>query len=656
MFCKLITVRPRPRITHTCDQLSASLEGSSVVLGGWLFSKRRASATVHFFTIRDSTSLLQLVSRDAAVSGRLMGVPLESVILVEGSVTKRKQKAKISSAAEDEIEVEVRSAKLLNPAEAILPFYPNRVELANEDLRAQYRQLDLRRTELADNLQLRSRVAHIIRCHLHDQGVSRFSHSHATSPKNPLGFTEVETPILVNSSPEGAREFLVPTRLSSSTSSPSFYALQQSPQQSKQLLIASGAVAKYFQLARCFRDEDGRKDRQPEFTQVDIEMAFVDGAPAAVSGGDTDSKNWAIGGGQAKDLVEGLVRRIWREVKSVELDASFRVMQYEVAMEVYGSDKPDTRFEMYTLPIGYYPALSDADLDTILGNESEYTVEWMITPAAEVDGLEPAVLLHNNPLVHHIRISEANVHSWPQDSPLTRPLKLQLDQSRPGGASPGDIIWLAQRKKIPEGGWTQLGRLRVRIMDTLVAQGSSVLSPSPFDAAEQDFPLFTRADEDKAFLSNGRWASTHHPFTAPMWEDLEDLKRGRVDAVRGQHYDLVLNGQEIGGGSVRIHDARLQDYVMRSILQLDEDEIGRFSHLFHALKFGAPPHGGIALGFDRLVAILCGAKSIRDVIAFPKSTTGADPVFKSPSPAQDEVLRRYGLQPFRETTVPVSKQ
>ena len=222
--------------------------------------------------------------------------------------------------------------------------------------------------------------------------MSRFSHSHATSPKNPLGFTEVETPILVNSSPEGAREFLVPTRLSSSTSSPSFYALQQSPQQSKQLLIASGAVAKYFQLARCFRDEDGRKDRQPEFTQVDIEMAFVDGAPAAVSGGDTDSKNWAIGGGQAKDLVEGLVRRIWREVKSVELDASFRVMQYEVAMEVvsftcwtnqtrvemvkrkYGSDKPDTRFEMY------------------VSVSSHLILEWCAHSSDSADWLLPSVI------------------------------------------------------------------------------------------------------------------------------------------------------------------------------------------------------------------------------------------------------------------------
>lgn len=213
--------------------------------------------------------------------------------------------------------------------------------------------------------------------------------------------------------------------------------------------------------------------------------------------------------------------------------------------------------------------------------------------------------------------------------------------------NPGDVVWLSRRKKIAEGGWTHLGRLRVQLMEELVAKGLMTLPTQPHFLWITQFPLFTLADEDKIHLSRGRYSSTHHPFTAPMYEDLADLKAGKVDGVRGQHYDLVLDGQEIGGGSVRIHDVKLQEWVMKEVLQLDEQEMSRFDHLLRALKCGAPPHGGLALGFDRLVAILCGAKSIREVIAFPKSTTGQDPVFKSPSVSGDEVLKEYGLQSLK---------
>ncbi|OCF33078.1 aspartate-tRNA ligase [Kwoniella heveanensis BCC8398] len=658
---------PRSKITHEVADLSPALEGQKVVLSGWLFAQRRASENLHFFTLRSSTSSVQLVSRSESASKGLMEWPLESVVLVQGTVKARKQKAKKVESAVDEIELEVDSATLLNPAEAVLPFYPNRPEVANEDLRAQHRYLDLRRTELAENLKMRSKVAHIVRNYLHDNG-----------------FTEVETPVLLNSSPEGAREFLVPTRSPTPSGHPTFYALPQSPQQPKQLLISSGAIPRYYQIARCFRDEDGRKDRQPEFTQIDLEMAFVSGAPPQISQAEMRS-TWAIGGSEVREIIEGLVKKIWKEVKGVELEGWFRVMPYDVAMDVYGSDKPDTRFEMYTLPIGYYPSLSDGALDKILLDQSPSHVEFMITPADHAAGLDIPTIAKNSQYVSYafsslprdllgsahdqratadndsllrivlalavshfqidyVKITEKNVYTWHDESVLTKPLGLDQDRSLPAGVKPGDVIWLSRRKKIAEGGWTHLGRLRIQLMEALVAKGLMTLSPRPHFLWITQFPLFTLADEDKSHLSKGRYASTHHPFTAPMFEDLEDLKAGKVEGVRGQHYDLVLDGQEIGGGSVRIHDAEFQEWIMKEVLQLDDQEKSRFDHLLKALKCGAPPHGGIALGFDRLIAILCGAKSIRDVIAFPKTGSGIDPVFKSPSVSGDEVLKEYGLR------------
>lgn len=624
---------PRPKITHDIADLSPSLVDQKVVIAGWLFSQRRASDNLHFFTLRSpsSSSAVQLVSRDKDVSKDVMEYPLESVVLVQGTVKARRQKAKAISSAVDEIELEVQGVTLLNPADQTLPFYPNRPEVANEDLRAQHRYLDLRRQDLADNLKTRSKVAHIIRNYLHDQG-----------------FTEIETPILLNSSPEGAREFLVPTRSPTPEGGqPTFYALPQSPQQPKQLLVSSGAIPKYYQIAKCFRDEDGRRDRQPEFTQIDLEMGFVSGAAEPPKGEGEMRSTWAIGGQEVRDVVEGMIKKIWKEVKGVDLEGWFRVMPYEVAMDVYGSDKPDTRFDMYTLPIGYYPTLSDDSLDKVLLDQNPYTVEWMVTPAAQAAGLDIPSIAGNNSFIDYVKITNANTHSWLGESVLTASLGLSLDKSLPGGVNPGDVIWLSRRKKIAEGGWTHLGRLRVQLMEALVAKGLMTLPTQPHFLWITQFPLFTLADEDKIHLSRGRYSSTHHPFTAPMYEDLADLKAGKIEGVRGQHYDLVLDGQEIGGGSVRIHDARLQEWVMKEVLQLDEQEMGRFDHLLRALKCGAPPHGGLALGFDRLVAILCGAKSIRDVIAFPKSTTGQDPVFKSPSVSGNEVLKEYGLQSLK---------
>ncbi|GMK58926.1 hypothetical protein CspeluHIS016_0603680 [Cutaneotrichosporon spelunceum] len=606
---------PRQRVTHDPADLSPQVAGTDVVLGGWLHASRRANKNVSFFNLRTQRGMVQLVVR-GDLATEMLEWPLESVVQISGAVVARSAKALPPTVEHpsDAVEVDVSSATLLNPA-GELPFLPNRPPMANEDLRAEYRFLDLRRNALAQNLRLRSDVAHLTRNYLHDKG-----------------FTEVETPMLVNSSPEGAREFLVPTRGKEA----SFYALPQSPQQAKQLLIAGGAVDRYYQIARCFRDEDGRKDRQPEFTQIDLEMAFVDG---------TGEGTWGIGGGQVREVIEGLMRLIWKKIKGYEIPADgFKVMPYDVAMDVYGSDKPDIRFEMYTLPVGYYPTMSDEALDKILMDQSPSTVEWMITPKAWAESVDVSKVGNENPYVDYVRITPENQYSWTKESVLTLPLGLTLDSSLPGGAQPGDVIWVSRRPKIPEGGWTPLGRLRVQLYDELVSKGTVKPPTEPHFLWVTQFPLFTKADEDKAFLAKGRWASSHHPFTAPVAGDLPTLESGDVERVRGQHYDLVLNGSEVGGGSVRIHDPELQKYVMKEVLKLDDEEMGRFSHLLRALECGAPPHGGIAIGFDRLIALLADTPSIRDVIAFPKTGAGADPVFRSPSASSDDVLREYGIR------------
>ncbi|THG97655.1 hypothetical protein EW026_g4383 [Hermanssonia centrifuga] len=460
----------------------------------------------------------------------------------------------------------------------------------HEDLRLRYRYLDLRRPVLSNNLHKRSKVAHIVRSTLHDND-----------------FVEVETPILLKSTPEGAREFLVPTRLSStanarSSSHPLFYALPQSPQQPKQLLIASGAVDRYYQIARCFRDEDGRKDRQPEFTQIDLEMAWVSWGNQYAA----DAGVWRIGGKEVKEVIETLIRRIWSTIEGVELPEEFRVMTYAEAMNRFGSDKPDVRF-------GLEARLSQTD----------DIVEALVDAPRQQYSLSGSAGLLSD---YDVQRAVANA------------IELQK----------GDTIWVAKRSRIPQGGSTTLGRLRLSLSAIAQSLGTLSLPTDPHFLWVTEFPLFTRADSDKDFLTRGRWGSSHHPFTAPMWEDIEKMYSGQVYEVRGQHYDLVLNGTEIGGGSVRVHDANMQEYIFSEILQLSNSERSSFDHLLHALRCGAPPHGGIALGFDRLMAILCKAESIRDVIAFPKTGAGTDLLFRSPAPASSpDILQQYGIEQQR---------
>ncbi|KAH8830226.1 hypothetical protein DL96DRAFT_1592058 [Flagelloscypha sp. PMI_526] len=608
---------PFPARTHTCGVLSSSDAGARVVLTGWILRERKGKDIV-FFPLKDSSGTTQLIvprSNDPnSLYARISQVPTESVLLVEGTVVERPLDARRPGSTGD-IDVEVNNFTVLNSVHDTLPFLPsNPRNLPNEDLRSRFRYLDLRRTILTDNIKRRSHVSRVIRQVLENEA-----------------FEEVETPIFVRSSPEGAREYLVPTRLPSTSDEAQrpahFYALAQSPQQPKQLLICSGAIDRYFQFARCFRDEDGRKDRQPEFTQVDLEMAFV-------SWGDTRSSSprqdqWRIGGSEVRRVVEAMMQEIWSKVKGIELAKQFKVITYHDAMSKYGSDKPDTRFGLEIsslfdhLPPHVQQTMEDReeDIECIVVSHSSPFID----AARQLSTQEP---------VERIMVQSENLDNWAQSylacpSPfdhteINRHLKIQK----------GSLIWMGRRSRKPKGASTSLGRIRLAIAELAQIKGKYLPTTKPHFLWVTEFPLFTRSDEDKDHIlaTSGRWNSTHHPFTAPMFSDIEKLYSGQIEEVRGQHYDLVLNGVEIGGGSVRVHDARMQEHIFSNVLQLSTEEQAPFQTLLHALKCGAPPHGGLAIGFDRLMSILCDTSSIRDVIAFPKSSSGTDLLFKSPAP------------------------
>ncbi|KZT26927.1 aspartyl-tRNA synthetase, partial [Neolentinus lepideus HHB14362 ss-1] len=619
---------PFPKRTHTCGSLTSEDAGNRVVLSGWV-QPARLVKNVLFVPIKDSHGTTQLLlSREHSsedVFNGLCSVSPESIVLIEGQVRLRPEKSRRPDPT-GQVEVIVDRFLLLNAASENLPFMPSdEKHLANDDLRARYRYLDLRRPVLSSNLKKRSRVAHIVRSLLHEED-----------------FTEVETPILLKSTPEGAREFLVPTRLSTSggdAREPQFYALTQSPQQPKQLLICSGGVDRYFQIAKCFRDEDGRKDRQPEFTQIDLEMAFVSWGPV-----DQDpSDPWRIGGQEVRDVVEKMVKKIWQEVEGVTLPDKFRVMTYHEAMSRFGSDKPDLRFGLEIsditrlLPEGYSTHLDreDSIVECLIARSSEDSPFLYAARKLDFDNRQKAIIEENHSSWQSGSkiLSGLQTSVTDQDSVVNDALRLRV----------GDVIWLSRRRRAPEACSTALGRIRLAIAELARDRGEYTPTGEPNFLWVTEFPLFTRADEDKEFLAHGRWSSSHHPFTAPMWQDVRAMYDGQIESVRGQHYDLVLDGVEIGGGSVRVHDPAMQEYIFSNILQLDATEQASFDHLLHALKCGAPPHGGMALGM--LMAILCKTQSIRDVIAFPKTGSGTDMLFKSPAPVPKEVLHQYSIQP-----------
>ncbi|KAG0192704.1 hypothetical protein DFQ28_008211 [Apophysomyces sp. BC1034] len=536
-----------------------------------------------FLPIRDASGTTQLVyqGNNAALRAQILGLSAESVICAEGIVRKRPQGMINTKQSTGEVEVHLDKLFCLNPAGS-LPFRPTQTQLPNEEVRLRYRYLDLRRQQLQQNIRLRSVTANTVRQYLVEHG-----------------FTEIETPTLFKSTPEGAREFIVPTRKRGA-----FYALPQSPQQHKQMLMAAG-FDRYFQIARCFRDEDLRADRQPEFTQIDLEMSFVQ---------PTDIQN----------IIEGMVTAIWDKALGIKLNKDmFPHMTYHEAMSKYGSDKPDLRFGMEIKGVD----LADHTLDFLIVKEGTGLT------GNELKAMQKTLECDKD--FGFVKINENNLNTW---TTKCGPVGRSIPPEQTPDVQVGDIVCLHKRPQYLYGGNTLMGRVRLHLAELLQKKGFLTFNnPYKFLWVES-FPLFTPDEQGVR-----TWQSTHHPFTAPFDKDIHLLATNPA-MVRGQHYDLVLNGMEIGGGSIRIHSPVMQTYILEKVLQLEKHEYSRFDHLIDALGGGCPPHGGIALGFDRLMAILCNASSIRDVIAFPKAAGGKDFVVNSPSEVLPTQLNEYGLR------------
>jgi len=579
--------------TIDCGSLRAGHKGTEARLCGWVDSRRDHGGVI-FLDLRDRSGITQVVFRpeeNPEAAGHAHDLRTEDVISVRGKVALRLEGTENPRLPTGEIELVGEQLTVLNKAEPV-PF-PLDTRIANEDLRLTYRYLDLRRREMVDNLQLRHRVIKTIRDVMDQEG-----------------FLEIETPVLSKSTPEGARDFLVPSRLNPGN----FYALPQAPQQYKQLLMVAG-MEKYFQIARCFRDEDLRADRQPEFTQLDVEASFVE-----------EEDIFA--------LVEKLLTEVFQQTSGTALSAPFPRLTYADAMNRFGSDKPDTRF-----------GVELADLGDLF-KESSFKVfrgaldSGGVVKAINAKGFAGITTGQIEDLTEMARQTGAKglafikVEGGEWKSPI---VKFFSDAEKAGlterlGIEEGDLILFGADTW--ETVCTVLGRIRLR-----VAELCKLL---PTDGRLNflwvvDFPLLAWSEEEN------KWNAVHHPFTRPKEEDLALLDSGDLGKVRAVAYDVVLNGVEIGGGSLRIHEAGLQEKMFSALgLEKDKQE-ALFGHLLKAFRFGAPPHGGIALGLDRLVMLMAGADSIRDVIAFPKNNRGQELMTGAPAPAETRQLRELGL-------------
>ena len=579
------------RRTHPCGELSADDVGRTVTLMGWAH-RRRDHGGLIFVDLRDRSGLVQCVFNPAAsveAHERAEAIRSEFVLAVQGSVGLRPPGTENPRLATGAVEVQVGAVKILNESRA-LPFPIEDGIEVDELTRLTYRYLDLRRPSMYRNFALRDSVYRATRAYLHQHG-----------------FLEVETPFLIRTTPEGARDFLVPSRLNRG----SFYALPQSPQLFKQLLMVAG-FERYFQIARCFRDEDFRKDRQPEFTQIDIETSF-------------------LGRDDLLALMEGLVAAIWQSTRGVPLPQPLPRLSYAEAMERFGSDKPDLRFDLPLVDVS--PLFRDGQFQAF----AQVVAQGGVVKALRVPGAGGLSRKEGDDLVATAKAWGAKGLVWVKltaegfQSPVARflePVRPALTEAV--GAQTGDLVLLVGDTRTTAA--TVLGRFRVEL-----AQRYQLI-PTDRDAMLWivDFPSFEWSEEDR------RWQAMHHPFTAPRDEDIPLLET-QPGAVLAQAYDLVLNGQEIAGGSIRIHQQAVQQRVFE-LLGIDKAEArGKFGFLLDALEFGAPPMGGIAFGLDRLVAVLAGEESIRDVIAFPKTQKGVDPMTEAPAPATAAQLRELGI-------------
>jgi aspartyl-tRNA synthetase len=574
--------------THTCGALRAGDVGAQAVLLGWVHRIRDLGG-VTFIDIRDRAGVSQVVVREndalMTVAKRLRS---EFVVGVGGVVQRRSAETVNPKLATGEVEILAREIHLLNEAKTP-PFQIAEDGVVSEDVRLRYRYLDLRRPRLQHNIGLRHRVSMAIR---------KYFDAH--------GFWEVETPILAKSTPEGARDFLVPSRVHPGE----FYALPQSPQIFKQILMIAG-TDRYFQIVRCFRDEDQRADRQLEFTQVDVEVSFA--RPDTIY-----------------ELIEPLMPIVFKEIGR-EVKLPIRRMPYAEAIASYGSDKPDLRpgMEIHDLSAGF----RDSEFRVF----KQIVADGGVVRGFAVRGGNKYSRSQLDVIVDQAKQMGFTGLIWvrPGEPPLSSVKALGEATLRPAltqaGASPDDLLLMAAGK--PDETSKLLGQLRLAI-----AKKENLLNPDVYEFLwVTDFPLLEYNAED------GRWYSMHHPFTAPHDEDIDKLERD-PGAVRAKAYDLVLNGSEIGGGSVRIHSAALQARVFQRLGITDEEAKDRFGFFLEALEYGTPPHGGIALGLDRIVAILAGEASIREVIAFPKTATAVDLMAGAPSPVDPKQLRELHLK------------
>ena len=580
--------------THYCGDLRMDNVGEEVILNGWVQKKRNLGGLV-FVDLRDIRGISQIifdadVSKDAFEKAEKLGS--EYVIAVKGIV--RERQAKNPNMATGDIEISATELRVLSKSQTP-PIYIKDDDNVSEDKRLKYRYLDLRKPSMQNNLIMRSKVAQIVRQYLSENN-----------------FLEIETPFLIKPSPEGARDYLVPSRVNPGK----FYALPQSPQLFKQILMVSG-MDRYFQIVKCFRDEDLRADRQPEFTQIDCEMSFVD---------END----------VMTMMENMIGKIFKEIHNIDIELPLKRMTYKEAMDRLGSDKPDTRFAMELTD------LSDLVKDCGFGvfSSAANAANSSVRAINAIGGADAFSKKGMKKLEEHAKTYKAKGLAWIKvteegiDSPIAKfftedEIKAILDRM---DAKAGDLIlFVADKNKVV---YDALGQLRLE-----VARKMDLIDKNKYNLLwVTEFPLFEEDEE------TGRMIAMHHPFTCPLDEDIDKLDQEDKTQLRAKAYDMVLNGYELGGGSVRISDEEVQEKMFKALGMSQETANDKFGYLLEAFKYGVPPHAGLAFGFDRLMMLLTGADNIREVIAFPKNQNAICPMTNAPGLPEDGQLEELSIK------------